>query len=157
MKVNTGVPEKHLQAVADKLQVLLADEHVLYTKTRNYHWNVVGDNFHEMHLFFEGQYGELAEIIDEVAERIRMIGHFSTGRLVDFLKLTHLLEPEYTSSQPEQIKNLLDDHETIIRFLRELITEFADKEKDLGSSDFVTGLLRQHEKMAWMLRAYLSK
>ncbi|MGN7719822.1 Dps family protein [Chitinophaga sp. 22620] len=157
MKVNTGVPEKHLQAVADKLQVLLADEQVLYTKTRNYHWNVVGDNFHEMHLFFEGQYGELAEIIDEVAERIRMIGHFSTGRLVDFLKLTHLLEPEYTSDQSQQIKNLLDDHETIIRFLRELITEFADKEKDLGSSDFVTGLLRQHEKMAWMLRSYLSK
>ncbi len=84
MKVNTGVPEKHLQAVADKLQVLLADEQVLYTKTRNYHWNVVGDNFHEMHLFFEGQYGELAEIIDEVAERIRMIGHFSTGRLRGF-------------------------------------------------------------------------
>lgn len=146
-----------MQAVADKLQVLLADEQVLYTKTRNYHWNVVGDNFHEMHLFFEGQYGELAEIIDEVAERIRMIGHFSTGRLVDFLKLTHLLEPEYTSDQSQQIKNLLDDHETIIRFLRELITEFADKEKDLGSSDFVTGLLRQHEKMAWMLRSYLSK
>ena len=65
-----------MQAVADKLQVLLADEHILYTKTRNYHWNVVGDNFHEMHLFFEGQYGELAEIIDEIAERIRMIGHY---------------------------------------------------------------------------------
>lgn len=157
MKVNTGVPEKHLQAVADKLQVLLADEHILYTKTRNYHWNVVGDNFHEMHLFFEGQYGELAEIIDEIAERIRMIGHYSTGRMVDFLKLTNLLEPEYTSKQTEQIKNLLDDHETIIRTLREMITEFADKQKDLGTSDFVTGLLRQHEKMAWMLRSYLSK
>lgn len=157
MKVNIGVPEKHLQSVAEKLQVLLADENVLYTKTRNYHWNVVGDNFSEMHLFYERQYGELAEIVDEVAERIRMIGHYSTGRMVDFLKLTHLLEQEYTSKQSEQIKNLLEDHETIIRFLRELITEFADQQKDLGTSDFVTGLLRTHEKMAWMLRAYLSR
>ncbi|WP_343700686.1 DNA starvation/stationary phase protection protein [Chitinophaga sp.] len=157
MKVNIGIPDKHLQAVANKLQVLLADEHVLYTKTRNFHWNVVGDNFSEMHLFYEKQYGELAEIIDEIAERIRMIGHYSTGRMADFLKLTNLLEQEYTSKQTEQIRYLLDDHETIIRSLRELITEFSDKQKDLGSSDFVTGLLRQHEKMAWMLRSYLSK
>ncbi|GEP94944.1 DNA starvation/stationary phase protection protein [Chitinophaga cymbidii] len=157
MKANIGIPDNHLQAVAEKLQVLLADEQVLYTKTRNYHWNVEGDNFSEMHLFYEKQYDELAEIIDEVAERIRMIGHYSTGRLVDFLKLTQLTEPEYTNDQPEQIKNLVEDHETIIRSLRTLITEFADKHKDLGTSDFVTGLLRQHEKMAWMLRSYLKK
>lgn len=157
MKANIGIPDNHLQAVAEKLQVLLADEQVLYTKTRNYHWNVEGDNFSEMHLFYEKQYDELAEIIDEVAERIRMIGHYSTGRLVDFLKLTQLTEPEYTNDQPEQIKNLVEDHETIIRSLRNLITEFADKHKDLGTSDFVTGLLRQHEKMAWMLRSYLKK
>ncbi|MGX5817949.1 Dps family protein [Chitinophaga lutea] len=157
MKVNIGIADKNLQAVAERLQVLLADESVLYTKTRNYHWNVVGDNFMEMHLFYEKQYGELAEIIDEVAERIRMIGHHSMGRMVDFLKLTNLLEPEYTDVQKTQLKNLVDDHETIIRGLREMITEFSDKHKDLGTSDFVTGLLRQHEKMAWMLRAYLEK
>ncbi len=157
MKANIGIGENHLKAVAEKLQTLLADEQVLYTKTRNYHWNVVGDNFMEMHAFYESQYNELAEIVDEVAERIRMLGHYSTGRLVDFLKLTNLLEPEYTNVQAEQIKNLLDDHETIIRGLRELITEFADKQKDLGTSDFVTGLLRQHEKMAWMLRSYITK
>lgn len=157
MKANIGIGDNHLQAVAEKLQVLLADEQVLYTKTRNYHWNVVGDNFAEMHAFYEGQYNELAEIVDEVAERIRMIGHYSTGRLVDFLKLTNLLEPEYTNVQSQQIKNLLDDHETIIRNLREMITEFADKQKDLGTSDFVTGLMRQHEKMAWMLRSYITK
>lgn len=157
MKVNIGVPEKSLQAVANRLQVLLADESVLYTKTRNFHWNVEGDNFSEMHLFYERQYGELAEIIDEIAERIRMIGHYSTGRMKDFLKMTNLVEQEYTNKQSQQIKFLLDDHETIIRTLREMITEFSDKQKDLGTSDFVTGLLRQHEKMAWMLRAYLGK
>ena len=157
MKINIGVPDKHLQAVANRLQVLLTDEHVLYTKTRNFHWNVVGDNFSEMHLFYEKQYGELADIIDEVAERIRMLGHFSTGRMGDFLKLTNLVEQEYTDKQSQQVKYLLDDHETIIRTLREMITDFADKHKDLGSSDFVTGLLRQHEKMAWMLRSYVTK
>ncbi|ATL46403.1 DNA starvation/stationary phase protection protein [Chitinophaga caeni] len=155
MKVNIGVPEKNLQAVADKLQVLLADESILYTKTRNYHWNVEGQNFSEMHLFYEGQYGDLAEMIDEVAERIRQLGHYSVGRLADFLKLTHLLEPEYTNDQKTQLKNLLDDHETIIRFIRECIREFDETHNDAGSSDFVTGLMEKHEKMAWMLRSYL--
>jgi len=75
--------------------------------------------------------------------------------LVDILKLTDLLEPEYTVEPKEQLNNLLNDHETIIRILRTLITEFADTYKDLGSSDYVTGLLREHEKMAWMLRAFL--
>jgi starvation-inducible DNA-binding protein len=104
---------------------------------------------------FEGQYEQLQEILDEIAERIRAIGHYSEARLVDILKLTDLLEPEYTNDEKVQLKNLLDDHETIIRILRNLITEFADTYKDLGSSDYVTGLLRSHEKMAWMLRAFL--
>lgn len=155
MKANLGIPENHTQAVALKLNKILADETVLYSKTRNYHWNIEGSNFMEMHKFFEGQYEELAEIVDDVAERIRALGHYAEGRLKDLLKLTDLVEPDYTSNQKEQLQNLLNDHETLIRFLRNLITEFGEVNKDLGTADFVTGLMRSHEKMAWMIRSYL--
>ncbi len=154
MKANLGISDANSKAVALALNKLLADEFVLYTKTRNYHWNIEGDNFMELHKFFEGQYQQLEETVDQVAERVRAIGHYSEGRLADFMKLTSLVEQEYTNDQQTQFKNLLNDHETIIRNLRNLIPLFADKYKDLGSSDFVTGLLRQHETMAWFIRSY---
>ncbi len=154
MNTNIGISDANTKAVALELNKLLANEVVLYTKTRNYHWNIESPSFMEIHKFLEGQYGELEEMIDNVAERIRAIGHYAEGRLVDFLKLTSLLEPDNTTNQKVQLKNLLDDHETIIRELRTLITKFSDENKDLGSSDFVTGLLGKHEKMAWFLRSY---
>jgi starvation-inducible DNA-binding protein len=154
MKANIGLTEKNAKAVALTLNTLLADEHILYTKTRNYHWNYEGDNFMEMHKFFEGQYDELAEMIDEIAERIRMIGHHAEGRMKDFVRLARLDEPNHTTKQNEQVKNLLDDHETLIRIVRKDI-EKADKLKDAGTTDFLTKIMEQHEKMAWMLRSYL--
>lgn len=155
MKPNLGIPEVRLQIVAEELNKLLSDEVVLYFKTRNYHWNIEGPNFHEMHLFYERQFTQLDEIIDQVAERIRTIGHYTEARLADYLKLTNLVEPPYTNFQNDQLKNLLASHETIINNLRRLIPLFADENKDLASSDFVTQLLGTHEKMAWMVRAYL--
>lgn len=155
MKANIGISEKNSKAVALLLNKLLANEFVLYTKTRNYHWNIESPSFMEMHKFLENQYNELAEIVDAVAERVRKIGHFAEGRLKDFIKLTDLEEGAYTDEQAKQIANLLDDHETIVRTLREHIEEVEDKYKDVGTSDFMTGVLKQHESMAWMLRAYL--
>jgi len=107
-----------------------------------------------MHKLYEGQYEELAEMIDEIAERIRMIGHHAEGRLKDFLKLTNLEEENYTTNQNEQVRNLTDDHQTIIRVLRNSI-EKMDKLKDPGTVDLLTRIIQQHEKMAWMLRSYL--
>lgn len=157
MKANIGLTDKNAQEIAQILNKILANEQVLYAKTRNYHWNYEGDNFMEMHKFFEGQYEELAEMIDEVAERIRQIGHYAEGRLKEYLKLTDLTEPASTPDQQKQVKNLLDDHETIVRLLRNKVDETANKLKDAGTSDFLTGLMEKHEKMAWMLRAYTKK
>jgi len=156
MKADTGlVPEKS-QLAAKKLNTILADEYVLYTKTRNYHWNAEGSNFMEMHKFYETLYAELAEVIDVVAERIRSIGHYSQGRLKDFIELTNLLEPDYTTDQKSQLQNLLDDHETIIRYLRKDIPVFNDEYNDIGNADLLTTLLKNHEKWAWFIRSYLS-
>jgi starvation-inducible DNA-binding protein len=155
MKVNIGITEKNRQAVAAELNKLLADEHILYNKTRNYHWSIEGPSFMEFHKLYEQQYTLLAEVIDEIAERIRTIGHFAEGRLKEIIKLASLDEPEAPTKQSEQIANLESDHETIIIRLRKLIKEFDEDYKDVGSADFITGLLKTHEKMAWMLRSYL--
>jgi starvation-inducible DNA-binding protein len=155
MKTNIGITAEHLKLIALELNKALADLVVLYTKTRNYHWNIEGPSFLELHRFYEEQYTALAESIDEVAERVRALGHYAEGRLTDFLKLTNLVEEEYTNDQKAQLKNLLSDHETIIRSLRKAIDVIEDKYKDKGTSDFLTGLMQEHEKTAWMIRAYL--
>lgn len=158
MDTNIGISEANRQQVANQLAKLLADEFILYTKTRNAHWNIEGPDFHAMHLFFEAQYNELDEIMDSVAERIRSIGHYAPATLKSFLELTHLTE--YSERQNDSvgfIKEILEDHESIIEFLRGNIEPFANTYKDAGTSDFITGLMETHEKMAWMLRAHYRK
>jgi starvation-inducible DNA-binding protein len=156
MNTNIGITDANRQAVSVQLAKLLADEFVLYTKTRNAHWNVEGTDFHAMHLFFESQYEQLDDIMDSVAERIRTIGHYAPATLKSFLSLTHL--SEYAENKNDSlgfIKELLADHETIIEFIRGNINPFASEFNDAGTSDYVTGLMETHEKMAWMLRSHL--
>ena len=156
MNTNIGISQQNLQAVAAELSKLLADEFVLYTKTRNAHWNVEGHDFHTMHVFFESQYDALDETMDSVAERIRQLGHFAPATLKSFLALTHLTEKSGEKNDSQGfIKELLIDHENIIINCRENINRFANEYGDLGTSDFITGLMEEHEKMAWMLRAHL--
>ena len=152
-----GINEESRQAVSVELAKLLADEFVLYTKTRNAHWNIEGPDFHSMHLFFESQYQQLDEFVDSVAERIRKIGHYPPATLAGFLGLTHLTEKlDDKNDSLTFIKELLEDHESIIEFIRGNIEPFASKYHDYGTSDFITGLMEEHEKLAWMLRAHLN-
>jgi starvation-inducible DNA-binding protein len=154
MKPTIGIPDNDLEKVATMLNTLLADEYVLFTKTRNAHWNITGLSFYEMHKLFQAQYETLDIMIDDIAERVRSIGHFALGSLKDFLKVTNLSEEKDDFSSPEQmIQSLLNDHETIIRIIRNDIVPISDKYKDLGTADFVTGLMEQHEKISWMLRS----
>jgi starvation-inducible DNA-binding protein len=156
MKTNIGITEANRKAVTVQLSKLLADEYVLYTKTRNAHWNIEGPDFHAMHLFFESQYDQLDDIMDGVAERIRTLGHYAPATLKSFLQLTHLAElTERTNDSLGFIRELLEDHESVIEFIRGNINSFANDHHDLGTSDYVTGLMEEHEKMAWMLRSHL--
>jgi starvation-inducible DNA-binding protein len=158
MKINIGIAESGRKSVCDELAKLLADEFLLYTKTRKAHWNVEGPDFHAMHLFFEGQYEELDDIMDIVAERIRQLGHYAPASLKEFLGLTHLTEQtNQKNDSMSLIEGLAVDHENIIIFIRENVNRFANDFKDSGTSDFITGLMEKHEKMAWMLRAHSSK
>jgi starvation-inducible DNA-binding protein len=156
MQTTIGITQGNLSEVAHSLNKLLADEHVLYIKTRNAHWNVEGPDFLTKHRFFEEQYQQLEAIIDDVAERVRTLGHYALASLTSFLKLTHLTEETREKNDSEGfMKSLLQAHETIIIHLRENIDRYASEWKDLGTSDFITALMEKHEKMAWMLRAHL--
>ena len=155
MKPNIDIDENHLKEGALLLNTLLADEYVLYTKTRNANWNIQGQNFIELHKFFENQVDTLDIIINDVAERVRALGHFALGSLKDFIAATRLSEDNRDyADQSHIIQALLEDHEVLIRSLRKDITDTAEH-RDLGTADFMTGLLKQHEKISWMLRAYL--
>ena len=156
MKANIGIKQENISKVAEVLTKVLADEFVLYTKTKRAHWNVEGPDFYNKHLFFEQQYNAIDEIVDTVAERIRALGHYTPATLKDFLALTHLTEELQEKNDSNGfIKELLLDHESIIIYLRENINNIANEFQDAGTSDFITGLVETHEKMAWMLRAHL--
>ncbi|HJT72442.1 MAG TPA: DNA starvation/stationary phase protection protein [Chitinophaga sp.] len=156
MEPNIGIKQEFLSQIALELSKILADEFVLYTKTRNAHWNVEGPDFHSTHIFFEKQYEELDEIMDSVAERIRALGHYAPATLKEYLSLTHLSEQSRSSNDSLGfIRELLADHESLVIHLRENINRFANDWHDLGTSDYITGLMETHEKMAWMLRAHL--
>jgi starvation-inducible DNA-binding protein len=92
MSMNIGLSEAQREGVVTILNTLLSDEYLLYTKTRNYHWNVVGPQFHDLHKFFEAQYNALNEIVDDVAERARALGGNAFGTMAEFLKHTRLKE-----------------------------------------------------------------
>jgi starvation-inducible DNA-binding protein len=157
MRTKIGITEGNRQVVATELSKVLADETVLYIKTKNAHWNIEGEDFYEMHKFFETQFEQLDEIIDNVAERIRSIGHYAPATLKSYLSLGHLTEQTIEKNDSQGlIKELLEDHESIIIVLRKQIKSFSDEYHDLGTSDFITGLMETHEKMAWFLRAHLN-
>ena len=153
--INIGIPEKNTKEVALELAMLLADENILYLKTKNAHWNMEGPDFKEKHSFFESQFNNLNEIIDGIAERIRMLGHFAPASFQTYLGITRLTEKTAEKNDSEgHIKSLLVDHESLIIILRENIRKFTKLYHDAGTTDFVTKLLQSHEKTAWLLRAH---
>ncbi|TDT45297.1 starvation-inducible DNA-binding protein [Maribacter spongiicola] len=157
MKTNIGITEENREKVAEHLSKILADEYVIYTKTLRAHWNLEGIDFHTKHVFFEDHYNAIKEFTDGVAERIRKIGHYAPATLKQFLQLTHLSEEiEGDNSSLNYMKVLLQDHDTIIVEIRKIIPTIEDDLNDVGTADFLTGLLQEHEEMAWMLRASVS-
>lgn len=155
-EINVGLPEEHLSAISESLNKLLADEHVLYIKTRNYHWNVIGPRFNDLHKFFEEQYTQLEPMIDEIAENVRQFGGFAAGTMGEFTRLSRLKEePGNIPDQSGMVRNLLNDHETIIRQIRQDIDAADEKYNAPDAADFLTSLLENHNKMAWMLRSML--
>ena len=156
MKLQIGITEAHLKNSISILSSILANEMTFHIKLRKFHWNVSGQSFMELHKLFEGQYTQLEVSIDETAERISKLGGKTIGTMKEFSELSIIKEsPNQYPGQKEMLKELLEDHETLIVQLRKDVDASADENKDAGTADFLTGLMLAHETMAWTLRRYL--
>ena len=142
------------KGVADGLSQLLADSYVLYLKTHNFHWNVTGPMFNSLHLLFEQEYTELALAIDEIAERIRALGHPAPGSFRAYAELASVEEAEGVPSAEEMVGQLAADQLTVVATARRVLAE-AEKAGDAPTVDLLTRRMEVHEKNAWMLRSSL--
>lgn len=154
--VNIGISEQDRKAIATGLSRLLADSYTLYVKTHNFHWNVTGPMFQTLHKMFEEQYGELAEAVDLVAERIRALGFPAPGSFSEFTKLASVKEAQGQLSANQMVQQLVEGHETIVRTCREAFPA-VERASDEPTADLLTVRMQAHEKTAWMLRSLLEQ
>jgi len=156
MKTNIGLNDDARLEVGQMLNLLLADESVLYATTRDYHWNVTGPDFRSLHLEFETQYEQVAVWIDEVAERARSIGVGAQGNWATLTKAARCsADPGIDLPGEHMLSELLALHEDLVVQLRADSAACLDRFGDSGTADFLTGLMAKHEKAAWMLRSQL--
>ncbi|MBD2596791.1 DNA starvation/stationary phase protection protein [Nostoc sp. MBR 210] len=154
--INIGLTEEQRQGVANLLNQDLADAYLLLVKTKKYHWDVVGPQFRSLHELWEEHYEKLTVNIDALAERVRALGCYPVGTMQAFLDIATL--KEHSGDVPTatgMVTNLVEDHEQIIRNLRDHVDQSSDEFHDEGTADFLTGLMEEHEEMAWMLRSFI--
>ena len=153
--MNIGIDETDRTAIVSALEHVLADTYTLYLKTHNFHWNVTGPKFNDLHAMFMVQYTEMWNAVDLIAERIRALGAFAPGGYSDFARLSKVKEADGVPRADAMLAQLLDGHETVIRTLRAGF-EPAEKANDQATLDLLTQRLQLHEKTAWMLRSLLA-
>jgi starvation-inducible DNA-binding protein len=154
MAIDIGIAKKDREAVAGHLSKLLADTYSLYLKTHSFHWNVTGPHFNSLHAMFEEQYNALWTAADEIAERIRTLDVYAPGSYSQFGKLTSIREEAGVPEWKDMVAQLVEGHEIAAATAREAL-KAADAAGDEGTADMVTGRLKDHEKLAWMLRSLL--
>jgi len=143
-----------MKKITDHLSVLLADTYALYLKTQNYHWHVHGPYFKTLHELFEEQYNELALAVDALAERIRTLDAKAPATFSEFIKLTTIKEGNSSLKSEQMIKELMEDHELLIKKLKQSY-EIAEKALDHATSDLINSRIDHHEKTHWMLASSL--
>ena len=153
MKLNTGIEESKREEIAKGLSRLLADSYTLYLKTHKYHWNVTGSAFQALHVMFEGHYTALAGAVDEIAERIRVLGVKAPGSYSEFAELSAVKDDvNQNVTSDSMILNLLKDHEQVARTAKDVLT-LLDDANDEGTGSLLGARIEYHEKTAWMLKS----
>jgi starvation-inducible DNA-binding protein len=157
MEHNTGIDTSNGKVISHDLAILLAEEYFLYLKTLNFHWNITGENFIALHQLLEKQYDWLRVVIDDLAERIRALGHIAPGTYKDYAaQASAVQEGQAEQSGLSMIKALVNSHEAVIRKMRDAITKLKSS-KDYASEDMLIKILGQHEKQAWILRSHIMR
>lgn len=150
--IDIGINQEDRQEIANGLKRLLADSYTLYLQTHNFHWNVTGPQFRELHLMFEEHYNELAVAVDDIAERIRTLGVAAPGTYKAFAELSSIKEVEGVPSAKDMVVTLTQGHEQVVKTCRDVLKKAQDAD-DESTASLVGDRMRIHEKTAWMLRA----
>lgn len=156
MDINIGISDSQREKIAQGLAKVLADTYTLYLKTHNYHWNVTGPQFNALHTMFETQYTELATAVDDIAERIRALGHLAPGSYKEYAELTCIEDGNGKQSAEDMIRDLVKGQEAVVRTCRDTFP-LAEDASDEPTCDLLTVRMQTHEKTAWMLRSMLAK
>lgn len=151
-----GLDETKTAETVKELNTLLADYHLYYQKLRNFHWNIIGKNFFDLHEKFEELYDDAKIKIDEIAERILTLRFQPTSNLSDYLKSSSIKESASDISDSKMIKILLEDHGTLLKQLRK-VSKTAEEGGDEGTMDLMGAYIRELEKTSWMLDAWKMK
>jgi len=154
VRIDIGISEKDRANIAAALSHMLADSYTLYLMTHNFHWNVTGPQFNTLHQMFMTQYTEQWQALDDIAERIRALGHYAPGTYAQYAKLSSIAEPTTVPEATEMVKNLVKGNEAVAKTARKAL-EQAEKASDAPTADLLTQRLDVHEKNAWMLRSLL--
>lgn len=155
MNIDIGIPAEQRASIAEGLSRVLADSYTLYLKTHNYHWNVTGPMFQTLHVMFMTQYTELGLAVDDIAERIRALGHPAPGSYEAFARLSSIADDASVPLASEMIVNLVMGHEAVTRTARQVF-QVAAEASDEPTCDLLTQRMQVSEKTAWMLRSLLA-
>ena len=145
-----------VKETAKALNLLLADYELYYQKIRNFHWNIIGVNFFDLHIQFEDMYGDAAEKIDAIAERILTLGYQPLSNFSDYLETADIKESSSAIEDREMVQILLADHATLLDQMRK-VAQTAEDAGDNGSEDLMDGYIGELEKTSWMLQAWSRK
>lgn len=156
MHMDTGISSEDRAKIVESLSTVLADAYMLYLKTHNFHWNVTGPMFSSLHVMFEEQYTEQWTALDDIAERIRALGHFAPATYKRYAELSNITEEPDVLSAKDMIRQLVEGNEILTRTLRAGV-KVADELDDFPTADMLTTRMEVHEKNAWMLRSFLEQ
>jgi starvation-inducible DNA-binding protein len=154
--IDIGISEQDREAIAAELKKLLADSYSLYLQTHNFHWNVTGPMFNQLHLMFEEHYTELAVAVDDIAERIRSLDVAAPGTYSEFARLSSVEDVAGVPTATEMVAILTRGHEQVVKTCRDAL-KIAQQADDESSAALISDRMRIHEKTAWMLRAMSSE
>jgi starvation-inducible DNA-binding protein len=154
--IDIGISASHREKIVKGLSALLADSYTLYLMTHNFHWNVTGPQFNSLHAMFMAQYTEQWTALDQIAERIRALGHPAPGTYKEFVKLASIKEVEGVPKADDMVRHLVAAQEATARTARALFP-VVEAANDQPTADMLTQRLDVHEKTAWMLRSLLEE
>ena len=151
-----NLDKKKVATTVEELNILLADYHLYYQKLRNFHWNIIGKSFFDLHEKFEEMYDDAVLKIDEIAERILTLRFQPTSNYSDYLSISNLKESKSEFTDSEMVKILLEDHGKVLTQMRKVV-KVADDSDDEGTIDLIGAYIRELEKTSWMLDAWIMK